>query len=280
MSNISIFNFESTKQVRTAIRNGGDIWFCLPDVANVLEISRSSDLLQVAKPAFVKNETSSKRGALDPAGVHKMYISYESGKKQVTFINEPNLYRVIFRSNKAEAVKFQNWVFDEVLPTIRKTGQYTTAFATKDERKPLVQAVNMLVTETGAIYSNVWKMIHQRFGVDCVDELTNEQVYQAVEYVHGLILQHGKKPVDDVLLYKVLVDSAVYLRDYAQLIKQMRDIRFFDENMGKNMYNFVADNINDIVRLTHDMKLTNKNGRPMFEKNRINYYGGAALIYR
>lgn len=280
MSNISIFNFESTKQVRTAIRDGGDIWFCLPDVANVLEISRSSDLLQVAKPAFVKNETSSKRGALDPAGVHKMYISYESGKKQVTFINEPNLYRVIFRSNKAEAVKFQNWVFDEVLPTIRKTGQYTIAFATKDERKPLVQAVNMLVGETGAIYSNVWKMIHQRFDVDCVDELTNEQVYQAVEYVHGLILQHGKKPVDDVLLYKVLVDSAVYLRDYAQLIKQMRDIRFFDENMGKNMYNFVADNINDIVRLTHDMKLTNKNGRPMFEKNRINYYGGATLIYR
>lgn len=152
--------------------------------------------------------------------------------------------------------------------------------ATKDERKPLVQAVNMLVGETGAIYSNVWKMIHQRFGVDCVDELTNEQVYQAVEYVHGLILQHGKKPVDDVLLYKVLVDSAVYLRDYAVLIKQMRDIRFFDENMGKNMYNFVADNINDIVRLTHDMKLTNKNGRPMFEKNRINYYGGATLIYR
>lgn len=280
MSNISIFNFESTKQVRTAIRNGGDIWFCLPDVANVLEISRSSDLLQVAKPAFVKNETSSKRGALDPAGVHKMYISYESGKKQVTFINEPNLYRVIFRSNKAEAVKFQNWVFDEVLPTIRKTGQYTIAFATKDERKPLVQAVNMLVGETGAIYSNVWKMIHQRFGVDCVDELTGEQVYQAVEYVHGLILQQAKKPVDDVLLYKVLVDSAVYLRDYAQLIKQMRDIRFFDENMGKNMYNFVADNINDIVKLAHDMKLTNKNGRPMFEKNRINYYGGATLIYR
>lgn len=265
MSNISIFNFESTKQVRTAIHDGGDVWFCLPDVANILAISN-------ANPG---------RFNLSEAGVHKMYISYESGKKQVTFINEPNLYRVIFRSNKAEAVKFQNWVFDEVLPTIRKTGQYNTAQkATKDERKPLVQAVNMLVGETGAIYSNVWKMIHQRFDVGCVDELTGEQVYQAVEYVHGLILQHGKKPVDDVLLYKVLVDSAVYLRDYAVLIKQMRDIRFFDENMGKNMYNFVADNINDIVKLTHDMKLTNKNDRPMFEKNRINYYGGATLIYR
>lgn len=135
----------------------------------------------------------------------------------------------------------------------------------------------MLVAETGAIYSNVWKMIHQRFDVSCVDELTGEQVHQAVEYVHGLVLQQAKKPVDDVLLYKVLVDSAVYLRDYAVLIKQMRDIRFFDENMGKNMYNFVADNINDIVRLAHDMKLTNKNGRPMFEQNRINYYSGSYM---
>lgn len=65
--------------------------------------------------------------------------------------------------------------------------------ATKSDRKPLVQAVNMLVAETGTIYSNVWKMIHQRFDVECADELTCEQVNQAVEYVHGLILEHGNK---------------------------------------------------------------------------------------
>lgn len=65
--------------------------------------------------------------------------------------------------------------------------------ATKSDRKPLVQAVNMLVAETGAMYSNVWKMIHQRFDVECVDELTCEQVNQAIAYVHGLILEHGKK---------------------------------------------------------------------------------------
>ena len=132
----------------------------------------------------------------------------------------------------------------------------------------------MLVGETGMIYSTVWKMIHQRFDVSCVDELTNEQVYQAVEYVHGLILQQGKNPVDDARLYKALVDSATYLREYAQLIKQMHGIMFFDDKMCRNTYKFVADHINDIVKLAHDMKLTNKNGRPMFEKNRINYYGG------
>ncbi len=40
------------------------------------------------------------------------------------FIDEPNLYRCIFQSRKAEAEQFQNWVFEEVLPTLRKTGHY------------------------------------------------------------------------------------------------------------------------------------------------------------
>ena len=79
--------------------------------------------------------------------------------------------------------------------------------ATKDDRKPLVQAVNMLVTETGAIYSNVWKMIHQRFDVGCVDELTGEQVYQAVEYVHKLMLQAGNK-VNAPFIQDILKNSA------------------------------------------------------------------------
>lgn len=150
--------------------------------------------------------------------------------------------------------------------------------ATKDDRKPLVQAVNMLVTETGAIYSNVWKMIHQRFDVSCVDELTGEQVHQAVEYVHGLVLQHGRKPVDNAMLYDVLANSAVHLRGYVRLIKQMKGIMFFDGEMGRNVHDFVVNNVRDIAQLAHDMKLTNKYGKPMFEPNRINYYGGNAMI--
>ncbi|STZ55589.1 KilA-N domain [Moraxella lacunata] len=86
-------------------------------------------------------------------------------------------------------------------------GANITAFATKDERKPLVRAVNMLVTETGAIYSNVWKMIHQRFDVGCVDELTGEQVYQAVEYVHKLMLQAGSK-VNAPFVQNIIADTA------------------------------------------------------------------------
>lgn len=46
------------------------------------------------------------------------------GKQQMTFITEPAIYKLVFRSNKIEAQNFADWVFEEVLPSIRKTGQY------------------------------------------------------------------------------------------------------------------------------------------------------------
>lgn len=42
------------------------------------------------------------------------------------YINEGNLYRLITKSNLPQAEVFESWVFDEVLPTIRKTGMYVT----------------------------------------------------------------------------------------------------------------------------------------------------------
>lgn len=44
---------------------------------------------------------------------------------QLIYVTEPGLYRLIFRSDKPEARKFQDWVFREVLPQIRKTGAYS-----------------------------------------------------------------------------------------------------------------------------------------------------------
>lgn len=46
------------------------------------------------------------------------------GNTLANFINEPNLFRCIFQSKKENAKAFQDWVFNDVLPTIRKTGQY------------------------------------------------------------------------------------------------------------------------------------------------------------
>ena len=108
MSNLSVFNFQSTYTVRIQLIDG-DVWFCLPDVCMVLDIQNSRQIVQKQ---------------LDEKGVSKIYTPTNGGNQELTFVNEPNLYRVIFRSNKPEAKQFQDWVFNEVLPTIRKTGKY------------------------------------------------------------------------------------------------------------------------------------------------------------
>lgn len=61
--------------------------------------------------------------------------------------------------------------------------------STVTDRRPLVAAVNTFCAKTGAFYGDVWKMMHQRFGLTGVDEMTVEQVPQAIDYVHGLLMQ-------------------------------------------------------------------------------------------
>ena len=60
---------------------------------------------------------------------------------------------------------------------------------TVDDRTGLRDAVNMLVSKKGLIYSDAYHLVHQRFNVESIEDLTLEQLPQAVEYVHKIILE-------------------------------------------------------------------------------------------
>ncbi|HHF6183825.1 TPA: phage antirepressor N-terminal domain-containing protein [Haemophilus influenzae] len=60
---------------------------------------------------------------------------------------------------------------------------------TVDDRTGLRNAVNMLVSKKGLIYSEAYHLIHQRFNVESIEDLTLEQLPEAVEYVHKIILE-------------------------------------------------------------------------------------------
>ena len=57
-------------------------------------------------------------------GVVKRYPLTNGGKQQMNFLPEGDLYRLITHSKLTSAEKFEHWVFDEVLPAIRKSGMY------------------------------------------------------------------------------------------------------------------------------------------------------------
>ena len=169
---ISVFSFKS-QNVRTQIL-GAEPWFCLGDVAEILQIQNARQL------------------PLKDQGIQKSSVATKKGNQELLFINEPNLYRVIFRSRKAEAVKFQDWIFEEVIPQIRKTGGYQVGQkTTADDRTGLRQAVAALVGRKGIDYSSAYSMIHQRFNVESIEDLPAEKLSEAVAYAHALTLHTG-----------------------------------------------------------------------------------------
>lgn len=167
---LSTFNFHSFP-VRINVVDQ-EPFFCLLDVATVLGLGNRS----VSKFKF------------NPKGVEKFSTPSNGGDQEMIFINEPNLYRVIFRSNKPEAEKFQNWVFEEVLPQIRKTGKYEHK-TTVDDRTCLRNAVNMLVSKKGLIYSEAYNLVHQYMNVESIEDIPADKLQSAVEYVHKIALE-------------------------------------------------------------------------------------------
>ena len=107
MNELMVFQNPEFGELRTAERNG-ETWFCLADICEPLGLK-----------AFHV------RGRLKQEGIVTVDTPTNSGVQGMLYVNEGNLYRAIFQSRKPEAERFTDWVTEEVLPSIRKTGGYT-----------------------------------------------------------------------------------------------------------------------------------------------------------
>lgn len=105
---IQLFNSPRFGDVRTLTEDGNTL-FCGSDVARALGYAKP----QNAIAAHCKGAL--KRGILTNGGMQEM-----------SFIPEGDLYRLITHSKLPDAEKFERWVFDEILPSIRRNGLYAT----------------------------------------------------------------------------------------------------------------------------------------------------------
>lgn len=105
-------------EIRTMLDSSGRILFCGSDVAKALGYS---DPVNALKQHCKKD------------GVAFHHLTDGLGRKQRTkFITEGNLYRLILRSKLPSAEQFEKWVFETVLPEIRRSGLYLTTQAARD----------------------------------------------------------------------------------------------------------------------------------------------------
>lgn len=140
MNEIQIFNSPEFGQVRSLVING-EPWLVGKDVTKALGYDNPSKAIR----AHVEEED--KR-----VGVQNVtpYIIDSLGRKQhPTFINESGLYALVFGSKLPSAKKFKRWVTSEVLPALRKTGQYQVKELSGSElmAKALIEAQNVLAAK-------------------------------------------------------------------------------------------------------------------------------------
>lgn len=109
MNEIKIFNNAEFGQIRT-VEISGKIYFVASDVAKALGYEKP------ANAVAMHCRYTLKRGISHPQSPDKQI--------EVNVIPEGDMYRLITHSKLESAERFETWVFDEVLPTIRQTGSY------------------------------------------------------------------------------------------------------------------------------------------------------------
>ncbi|MEX4119650.1 phage repressor protein/antirepressor Ant, partial [Haemophilus influenzae] len=165
---LSTFTFE-TNSIRTFAIND-DPWFVAKDICDALNISNARDAI-----AKLDDDEKMTVGLTDTLRNNTVGLTDSIGNQvqSINLVSESGMYTLILRCR--DAVKkgsiphrFRKWVTAEVLPTIRKTGKYQLQpqqKTTVDDRAGLRNAISFLVNKKGLIYSEVYQLIHQQFGV-------------------------------------------------------------------------------------------------------------------
>lgn len=165
MNELKIFQNEEFGEIRTVTING-EPWFVGKDVAIALGYKDTSDALK----KHVLEEDKLTRRFADSGQNREMYI-----------INESGLYALIFGSKLESAKRFKHWVTSEVLPSIRKTGQYQMPNLSKE-----MQAIVLLDTRTVKMEKRLDKLEFDipLYGSEA-DELSNHVKRKGVSILGG-----------------------------------------------------------------------------------------------
>lgn len=122
MKNTQIITFENSLlgEVRGFVDEHGEPWFLAGQVCRCLKLSNASESLRKIKEKH--NRFGEK---IDGITIREVVITDSLGRKNRSkIINENILYELIFQSQTEKAFYFQQWVFKEILPSLRKHGEY------------------------------------------------------------------------------------------------------------------------------------------------------------
>ena len=174
MSKLQIFTYQSS-DVRTVFVND-EPWWVLKDVCTALGLSNPTSVA----------------ARLDTDEVTKFDLGGLSGESNI--INESGLYNVILRSDKSEAKEFKRWITHEVLPSIRKTGSYTS----KKSRAPRSKPVDIIFRQRLNMARDFSRVTGVPLGIAVAKAIDDAEKLTGEDYTHwrlALPARTDEKPV-------------------------------------------------------------------------------------
>lgn len=187
MNEVQLFNFEN-HEVRSLLLNN-EPWFVGKDVAEVLGYERADNAI---------------RNHIDKEDKLMHQISASGQNRNMTIINESGLYSLILSSKLPSAKKFKRWVTSEVLPALRKTGQYQVKELSGQElmAKALIEAQSVLAAKDKVIEemkpkASYYDVILNCKGLLATSVIAKDYGWSAIrlnEYLHkkGIQFKQGK----------------------------------------------------------------------------------------
>jgi len=187
------------------------------------EFGESRVLEQDGKPYFPATACAKKLGYINPQkairdhckGVNEMVTPTKGGMQTTRFIPEGDLYRLIVHSKLPAAERFEKWVFDEVLPSIRRTGSY----GQPDIATIVAQTANIVCTEMIRQLVPLLQSITAPAGPEEVEvEVIKQHRIRKRKRKQSLVDRLGEE--DRCKVEKLLRDSRYTYNEISALLKQ------------------------------------------------------------
>ncbi|MFM6682889.1 MAG: Bro-N domain-containing protein [Dolichospermum sp.] len=216
MNNISIFEFES-QSIRFV--DGKPV---ANDVATVLGYA------DPAKAVSTKVKDKNK-------SVTKM-VTVDRKLRDITVLEEAGIYQLIFSSRLPAAEKFQDWVFEEVLPSIRKTGSYS---ASKQKLGAYTQRVEAMFDAANKIPDGYWCVLHESANLLIWVEQKLKYPVDKADLLDGSIGIHwskhreGKDWIGDRIKFKYRFPDGRHCDPWCYRMRELEHFRYFLEQKYK-----------------------------------------------
>ena len=181
----------------------GEVLFNPKDVAKCLDIKNVNDNISRMNKNQVRKLTNKDISKVGYSDFRKLHNTGEN------FLTEAGVYKLIFKSHKEAAERFQDWVTDEVLPSIRKTGGYLGNTKELSEEEIMAKAF-MIAQKT--IENQKKQLEEQRPKVIFADAVASSKGTILIRELAKILKQNGVD-IGEKRLYK-------WLRDNGYLIKQ------------------------------------------------------------